>query len=397
MAAIKCEKCGGDMVLTEGGSVAVCKRCGNRRDRSAMSARLNAIIRCSRGIIAAGESHVVGLRLDGTVLAAGENQDGQCNVSGWRDIVAVSAGRYHTVGLKADGTVVAVGGNSWGQCEVSGWRHIAAISAGSLYTLGLRWDGTVVCAYGGLKDVKFTRSWRDVAYFATNGFAAVTKDGKVLTDLYTLAETITGWRDVLYYDQSDGHALAGLSDGTIKAVCMLPKDRDAIQVGTWSKRSPLIALIAGYYHSVGLHYDGTVSACGGNLCGECDVSAWRDIVAVSAGNYFTVGLKADGTVIAAGNKKNGDVSGWRLFQDFRDVEPYIPSRPATREEALADNAAEMDALRAWSEAMFEERKKMWLFKRFPRKHLKDMMATARDEIEYRRGERKREISGCNLP
>ena len=35
----------------------------------------------------------------------GRNEHGQCNVSGWRDIVAVAAGCAHTLGLKSDGTV----------------------------------------------------------------------------------------------------------------------------------------------------------------------------------------------------------------------------------------------------------------------------------------------------
>ncbi|WP_240986091.1 RCC1 domain-containing protein [Acididesulfobacillus acetoxydans] len=48
----------------------------------------------------------------------------QCNVSGWRDIVAVAAGCAHTIGLKSDGTVVAVGDNEYGQCDVSDWRGI---------------------------------------------------------------------------------------------------------------------------------------------------------------------------------------------------------------------------------------------------------------------------------
>ena len=41
-----------------------------------------------------------------------------------KDIVAIGAGYYHTVGLKADGTVVAVGYNNGGQCKVSGWTDI---------------------------------------------------------------------------------------------------------------------------------------------------------------------------------------------------------------------------------------------------------------------------------
>ena len=76
------------------------------------------------GSLAAGGAHTVGCKADGTVVAVGSNEDGQCDVSGWRDVVAVSAGYRHTVGLKADGTVVAMGWNEYGQCDVSGWTNI---------------------------------------------------------------------------------------------------------------------------------------------------------------------------------------------------------------------------------------------------------------------------------
>ncbi len=36
----------------------------------------------------------------------------------------IAAGRRHTVGLKSDGTVVAVGENEYGQCDVNGWHGI---------------------------------------------------------------------------------------------------------------------------------------------------------------------------------------------------------------------------------------------------------------------------------
>jgi hypothetical protein len=57
-------------------------------------------------------------------MAVGWNEFGQCNVSDWYDIVAVAAGCTHTIGLKSDGTVVSVGGNEYGQCEVNGWCDI---------------------------------------------------------------------------------------------------------------------------------------------------------------------------------------------------------------------------------------------------------------------------------
>src|SRR3954464_575855 len=73
---------------------------------------------------AAGRRHTVGLKSDGTVTAVGWNAYGQCNVSDWRDIVAIAAGCAHTVGLKSDGKVVAVGDNEYDQCNVSCWRGI---------------------------------------------------------------------------------------------------------------------------------------------------------------------------------------------------------------------------------------------------------------------------------
>lgn len=69
-------------------------------------------------------TNTVGLRSDGTVVAAGSNEDGECDVSGWRDIVAISAGSQNTVGLKSDGTVVAVGSNENNRSDVTGWRDI---------------------------------------------------------------------------------------------------------------------------------------------------------------------------------------------------------------------------------------------------------------------------------
>ena len=52
----------------------------------------------------------------------GDNKDGQCNVSDWTDIVAISAGNRHTVGLRSDGRVVAVGSNECGRCDVSNFK-----------------------------------------------------------------------------------------------------------------------------------------------------------------------------------------------------------------------------------------------------------------------------------
>src|SRR4030043_53163 len=94
--------------------------------------------------IAAGGRHTVGILPDGTVVATGNNDEGQCNVSGWTDIVHVAAGFSHTVGLKDDATVVATGRNIEGQCNVLGWTDIDLVVAGYAHTVGLKDGGTVV-------------------------------------------------------------------------------------------------------------------------------------------------------------------------------------------------------------------------------------------------------------
>jgi hypothetical protein len=94
--------------------------------------------------VAAGFSHTVGLRDNRTVVATGRNIEGQCNVLGWTDISMVFAGDWHTVGLKDDGHVVATGKNDEGQCDVGGWTNITQVAAGHAHTVGLRDDGTAV-------------------------------------------------------------------------------------------------------------------------------------------------------------------------------------------------------------------------------------------------------------
>ena len=199
-------------------------------------------------VLDAGECHTVGLRSDGTVAAVGFNDDGRCNVRNWTNIAAVSAGGFHTVGLRYDGTVVAVGLNCYGQCNVSGWSGIAAVAGGHVHTVGLRSDGTVVAV-----------GWND--------------DGQC---------NVGSWTDII----------AISAGGT--------------PYGTTSRITAYLG------HTVGLRSDGTVVAVGDDEYGQCNVDNWTDIVAISAKRNCTVGLRSDGTVVAVGSDKYGqcNVESW---------------------------------------------------------------------------------------
>lgn len=91
---------------------------------------------------ASGRGHVVGLKSDGTVVAVGDNSQGQCNIDEWTNIVAVAAGDFHTVGLTRDGRVLTT---QTDQLAVSTWTNIVAISAGYGTTLAVDNTGR---AYG---------------------------------------------------------------------------------------------------------------------------------------------------------------------------------------------------------------------------------------------------------
>jgi hypothetical protein len=58
---------------------------------------------------------------------------------------AIAAGGSHNLALKSDGTVVAWGPNSFGEATApSGLSNVVAIAAGDEYSLALQEDGTVV-------------------------------------------------------------------------------------------------------------------------------------------------------------------------------------------------------------------------------------------------------------
>ena len=66
--------------------------------------------------------HSLAIKSDGTVIAWGSNDYGQCVVpeglDGMNRIIGIDGGHSHSIALKSDGTVVAWGSNNGGQCVV---------------------------------------------------------------------------------------------------------------------------------------------------------------------------------------------------------------------------------------------------------------------------------------
>ena len=140
------------------------------------------------GIIAisCGASHTAGLKRDGTVLAVGDNKQGQCNVSNWTNIVSIACGTSHTVGLKNDGTVLAVGDNKQGQCNVSNWTNIVSIACGNSHTVALKNDGTVLSVGDNEYGQCNTSEWHNITSIFSNGklTAGIQNNRKILLTGY---------------------------------------------------------------------------------------------------------------------------------------------------------------------------------------------------------------------
>ncbi len=270
----------------------------------------------NRKVISAGGSHTVGLKSDGTVVAVGDNQYGQCDISDWTDIVEVSAGTAHTVGLRSDGTVIAVGDNQYGQCNVSYLTDIVSISAGELHTVGLKSNGTVV-AIGNNKDEQCNvANWKDIVAISAgvDYTAGLTSFGEIL---FSGPSSFSG--RLKYYNCQNGPIcsdVVAISASTTYGIVFLKTDGN-VNVTHYQNRlmdgwENIISISASDGGVIGLKHNGTVFVTAGLYYRQCDVSDWTDIVEVSAGTAHTVGLKKDGTVVATGDNKSGqcDISDW---------------------------------------------------------------------------------------
>ena len=229
--------------------------------------------------IAAGSSHIVALKSDGSVVVWGDNGSGKMRVpDGLNGIRAIAAGSYFTVALKSDGTVAAWGDDSGaGETTVpSSLNDVTAISAQSSCALALRRDGTVI-AWGG------DNSARHNADFAALG-------------------------GVVGIAVGDGHALALKNDGTVVASGSGGYGQTTVPDGL----NRVVAVAAGSRHSVALQSDGTVVAWGAGTTnsgnshefGQSIVPAGLSgVTAIAAAEDYTFAIRTDGTVVAWGSNR----------------------------------------------------------------------------------------------
>ena len=107
------------------------------------------MILCQAALVGVlGRDYVLGLKADGTIIAAGELPDKLYPVLKWTDIIAISTSAYLVVGLKEDGSVICCPKSDKAPSELD-WRDIVAITTRGTEAIGLKSDGTVVSSISG--------------------------------------------------------------------------------------------------------------------------------------------------------------------------------------------------------------------------------------------------------
>lgn len=250
--------------------------------------------------LAAGSNHTVVLKSDGSVYAIGYNDAGQCNVSGWTDIIDICAGSNYTVGLRSDGTVVAVGENFNGQCDVSGWTDIIDIEASWFHTVGIKADGSVVAVGSNHNGGCEVSSWRNVVDvgLTQTGTVGLTANGTILNTKYEYLN----WTGIKSISAEDGLAIGLKADGSV--VIGDPWGHDSrLYTDTYANFVDVVQVDAGGRHVFGLTAGGRVIVAPQSTF--YGVSDWTDICMIAAGRDHIVGLKNDGTLVATGNNDSG--------------------------------------------------------------------------------------------
>jgi len=343
--------------------------------------------------VAAGQYHSLALAADGTVYSFGQNTSGQLGdntttnrlipvkvlqgaYSGTtylgdnssNPIVSIIAGSNHSLALAADGSVYSFGYNATGQLgdntvtqrktavrvlkgAYSGTTYlgdnsanpIISIVAGVSHSFALAADGNVFSfgdnTYGQLGDN--TNTQRKTAVRVLKGvYSGTTYLGDYAANpiimvksggYHSLALAANG---TVYSFGYNGSGQLGDNTTTNRKVAV--GVLNGAYTGTAylgdNTSNPIVAILAGYYHSLALAADGIVYAYGYNAWGQLGDNtntnrgtpvqvlkgaysgttylgdnSVNTILAATAGYYHTVVLAADGTVYSVGHNGNGQL------------------------------------------------------------------------------------------
>lgn len=264
--------------------------------------------------VAAGTTHSLALRRDGTVVAWGSAEQQPSVPPDLNRVVAVSAGNGFSLALRKDGTVVGWGIDNDGQASPpAGLPPVRALAAGGAHSLALLQNETVV-AWGQSGTWHPAEDPEAPPWYEPDNRTNVPPD---LTNVIAIAA-------------GGGHSLALKRDGTVVAWGVNSEDQATVPAGL----SNIVAIAAGSGHNLALAADGTVRAWGRNGYSgpqrQCILDEWgwicwdewvytptgqtnvpvglTNVVAIAAGASHSLALLANGTVVSWGTVCGGEAA-----------------------------------------------------------------------------------------
>lgn len=303
------------------------------------------------GMIAAGARHTVALRSDGTVLVAGNNTNGQCDVTHWRNIVYIDASDTMTVGVTQEGKLLVAGGAIDG---IEEWTDIVMATAGDAHVVALKSDGTVLAAGDNGKGQCNVAEWTNVTAIAAdaNHTIALQNDGTVVAvgDNSMGQCNVGDWENVVAIDTAREHTAALKADGTAYAAGA--GDMEAINVSSWYG---FTAIYAGGEKTAGMMDNGLFDA----TPLDTDIMGIINGISCALGTRHAVFMKTDGTVETTGSNEDlqCEVEGWMLrpYKRLGGLVGFMPGSTVEftlrtlramfgQDVALMDESGEMDPL-----------------------------------------------------
>lgn len=238
-------------------------------------------------LLAAGDTHGLALKTDGTVTAWGGNLFGQTNVpSGLTNVVSIAAGSMHSLALKSDGTVAL-----WGKVPIASIGSSVpadatnivalALGPGAQHGLFLRSDGSV-------------EDWANSYYGLTNPPAMARNAVAVAAGAF--------------------HAVALRADGRVVAW----GDSSRGQISIPASATNIVAIATGWYGNAALRADGTVLT-------------WGSISSPSAGMTNVIDLACPMNSVFS----TGDILVLRRNGTLVEYSGNVPSSVASNVTAIA--------------------------------------------------------------